>query len=158
MMTKALSIACTLILATLLSGCATKYAPDPSLTAATGATLYGSRQANPNPFVKDLRTVVMAIDTQPTGAIVWDWDQPILLSPGTHTIQFAVRLDQAGGGLATPMAFEAGKAYVLNGERNGTRGATVWLQEKGSSLPAGEKMTVCLSPDAPLLKLFSACK
>lgn len=59
--------------------------------------------------------------------------------------------------MATQMEFEAGKVYVLRGERNGGQ-VSVWLEEKDSGRPAGDKVAVCLSPDAPVLKLFSTCK
>jgi len=144
----------------ILTGCATgdSYAPDPTLTASTGATLVGSRQDNPNPLVADMRTIVSVVDGKPTRATVFDWGKSILLAPGTHTIQLYSRLGRSGGGVVARMEFEAGKAYALRAERHGLYQATVWLEETSSHQVIGEKLAVCLSPDAPILQLFSSCK
>ncbi len=142
----------------VLGGCAApspSYVPDPSLTAANAATLYGSRQEHSKLFVPDTQTTIVAIDGTRTGA---DADTPILVSPGTHTVAIATRYGNTGGGLATQMSFEAGKTYVLRGEVSSRSYASVWLTEKETGETVGEKLTVCLNQSAPIFQAFSACK
>ena len=163
--------ACAIGIVLAVAACtppANRYIPDPSLTAETGATVVGSEDASPNPFRGDLRTVISSIDGRGTGNSIFDWDKSILVAPGTHTIAFSSKQGNGHGGLTTQLTFEAGKAYVLRGQRNGLRRATVWLEEQGSGTAVSDKFAVCFSPSvdpvavgflaAAIVKSLDNCK
>lgn len=148
-----------LLLMAALNGCATRnlYTAPPSLTSASGATVTGSREENPHLLIKDMRTGISSIDGLATGLGTLDWDQPILVTPGKHMVQVYSRYGQSGGGIATQMAFEAGKTYAVQGQRKGQHAAMVWLVDKTTGVAVSEKFAVCLMPDAPIAQLFSSC-
>ncbi len=166
------------VISALLVGCVApppKYAPEPSLTPQTGATIIGSREENPIPVAPNARNFVMAVDGKTTGKGVFDldnpvfasrvgdgvfeWDKPVLASPGPHTIQVGRRLSPFGGSVAMQATVEGGKTYVVRGETRGNNSrAILWIEEQGTGRIVGEKVAMCLEHDAPIVRLIDACK
>jgi hypothetical protein len=142
-----------------LVGCATPtYITPPGLTAETGATVIGSKQEISNVFVEDARTFIGAIDGQTTAHNRHEWDKPVLVAPGPRTIQIVLRQAAWSGSAAVPAALETGKWYVARGVKISPAHADVWMEEKESGKPISEKLTLCLTNDAPIFQLFSRCK
>jgi hypothetical protein len=161
MKTKIVSIVFSGMLGVTLVGCAGpgRYAPEPSLTRETGATLYGSREHDPNPLAKDARTFVVAVDGKRTGTIPYEWDQPLLVSAGPHAIQIATRYDRMGGSVTTQLTLERGKSYVVRADALDRGNHPIaWVEEQGSGRTVGEKMAMCLDNDAPIVQLLSPCR
>src|ERR1700722_6202225 len=145
---KTFSFVLSTLLGVILSSCAAPpamYSPDASLTPATAATLYGSRDPNPIPLVADARTFVTAVDGRSTGRGPYTWDEPLLVAAGLHTIQIATQQRPMAGTVGTQLTLEAGKSYVVQGETSdlGKKGR-VWIEERGTGRIVGEKMVMCL--------------
>lgn len=130
-------------LAANLGGCTPRnsYSPPAGLSPATAATLLGSRVANPDPLEGDMRVYVVKIDDKLTNGGPSGWDQPILLTPGAHRIDFGIAMGRSawGFGLAV-FQVEAGKQYTLRGSQpTATTGAESlfygWLEG-----PDGQRM------------------
>lgn len=153
----------SILLGFMLGSCATPpvmYTPDASLSGATAATLYGSRDPNLVPLVADARTFVTAVDGRPTGRGPHTWDEPLLVAAGLHTIQIAVNQRPMTGTVGTQLTLEAGKSYVVQGQTSdlGKKGS-VWIEEKGTDRIVGEKMVMCLeNTSGPLVQLITSCK
>src|SRR5258706_14992628 len=94
-----------------LSGCFSHYQPDAPVTAQTGAPLHGFRDRAPDPLVDDMRIVISAVDGKGTGRNRYNWDEPVLVSPGSHTIILHAEHARRGTGIETQLTVEAAKSY-----------------------------------------------
>jgi len=130
------------------------YKPAPDLTPQTAATLVGSKEAYRNPFVKDMRMSVGAIDGVPVGGA---WDEPVLVAPGQHTIQMAAHIATRGGGIASLAELAPAKTYTVRGERHGQFHATAWIEDKDTGQAVTERLDICLIDAAPLIQLLTPC-
>src|SRR5690348_3883409 len=78
----------SLLLAALIAvgGCATRplYAPPVGLTQTAGATLLGSKHGDSLLFAE--RTYVAGVDGRRSGLSAADYDKPVLLAAGSHSI------------------------------------------------------------------------
>ena len=94
-----------------------QYVQPTGITHETGATIVGSKYADPNPFRGDLRVYLVKIDGKSVAGLFQAWDTPVIVSAGKHLIHFgvSVRKDAWGFGLAE-YDLEAGKKYFLRGD------------------------------------------
>lgn len=146
----------------LVYGCtspnrAPNYEPEPGLTAQTGATLYGARDRDPDITVADPRVMIATIDGRPTGRTVATFDQPLLVSAGTHSVHLWVRQAQRGGAIATQLTVDAGKSYAVRMKRDG-RMVNLWFEMQPSGEPVGDKVVLCMDPDMLFLQLVASCR
>lgn len=130
--------AAAVIVPLILSACAPPpplYAAPPGLTRQTAATLLGSKTRTLASLLPNATVSASAIDGM---AVLSGWNNPILLAPGQHTVQFGPclcnewYLTPSQGSVALTADFKPGRTYVMRStipsSYFATRVAQVWIQ------------------------------
>jgi len=142
---RGLWIGCAVV-AAALAGCTPRhpYRAPPDLTPETGAVLKGSRTPVASPLAEDVRAIVTAVDGQLTANGRYEWDQPILVPPGSHLLQLAALQGQIKVEAAIRVSLEPHQEYVvrLQGPSDAGQPAFIWLEDTGSGGVVGSKLAV----------------
>lgn len=141
----------------LLSGCASDQISDPTYrpvtanyqapdnaTAQTAATVVGSSNFSSNPFSTSTVVYLNEVDGKPVNIGCHNWAQPILLSPGDHSIEFietGCGMFNKGwpGSADVDIVVNAGETYTLRATppvlvHFGVEGATGWVEDSKGHL------------------------
>ncbi|MEM7024055.1 MAG: hypothetical protein AAF637_15905 [Pseudomonadota bacterium] len=112
-----------LIAVLLLAGCTARPSyVKPAISDPAGyATIQGSEVADTWPVSNQYTTIVGIDGSVPRGM---DYDQPIEVSPGEHTIVVQFTHGERRAGLQTTVNFSAGKSYVAKAKEVGSS----WLE------------------------------
>lgn len=138
-----------LLAALALAACArtyeTTYAPPPGLTAATGATVTGSKATDAATGHLN-RIVVAGIDAVPTEAmnsVFQEWDAVVLVPPGPHQVELRSYLvkfpNQYLAAAVIPLDARAGEAYVIRGLPRATAANGVLMVDLWAETASGER-------------------
>lgn len=95
------------------------------LTPDNAATVMGSKVAH-SLLVADEYSNVIGVD----GMRNLDIEKPLLVTPGSHTIDIAYRRARMNGHIATAVSLEAGKIYVAYCTMNGHFFASCWIADE----------------------------
>lgn len=156
-MTARLAIQLLFAVTTLsLAACAppAPYAPPADLTAATAATLVGSRLPVSGLLDEDVRTIISAVDGKPTGIEKSTWDKELLVSPGTHTIQIAALQGALRGEIAVRVTLDAGRSYAARSGKPVSRTVTSWLEDQTSGVVVSDKLVVVMGGGGRVVPLL----
>jgi hypothetical protein len=142
-----------IIILSMLSACVAsppRYVAPAGLTTQSAATLTGSKTRTPAKLLPNAFISASAIDG---ASVSGNWNKPILLLPGEHTVQFGPclcdtwYLSPSSGSVALIADFKADQIYVMRStipaSFYATRTAQVWIQT-ASGVQVTPKVTIPL--------------
>jgi hypothetical protein len=121
------------------------YHPSADLTPVNAARIVGSKVETPSLIEADQRTYVAAVDSRPTRFMPSEYDVPLLVAAGRHTVQLSLSMGDFSSNVATRIELEAGKIYVARSEVR-DRVASVWIEDELSGAMVGDKIVALALP------------
>ena len=146
----------------VLSACAAmppRYVAPEGLTKQTSAILIGSKTRTPAKLLPNAIVSASAIDGK---RVSNNWNKPILLAQGKHTVQFGPclcdtwYLSHSSGSVALVADFKADQTYVMRStipsNFYATRVAQVWIQTATGKLVTPKATIPLVAPPSPIIE------
>ncbi|MDP5142549.1 hypothetical protein [Rheinheimera baltica] len=132
-----------LLIGFVLTACQTVppiyYEPPPAELLETAASIVGTRVKPDNIFHDDETTFVLAIDGLPVKASRGNFDKPVYISPGMHTVQIANKQGTLMANVAFNIEIESKEKYIAKTEVLDLENVRSWVENS-----KGEKVTPVL--------------